>query len=257
MSKKIKILASTLAIALLFALVSTITTHSPTYAYSGGLLNGLAINLGSDLDDTQSTVNQATDNNDTYPSSPSVTVQKAGTQNDTLWYKFSSPVNISSYKLICNDDTYFRVKFYDNSKNVLFDNAAVVNGNLTNTPINDVSYVALVNEGKNYDIKVFEFDVFSNMVSPAATAIATPTPDTSSGMHSILTITLDNGFEKEFDIPMSELNEFLSWYDSSSGSSRYGIDKHDNNKGPFFKRTEYVIHDKILTFEVSEYTATE
>ncbi|MNC83295.1 hypothetical protein D3C75_1371690 [compost metagenome] len=53
---------------------------------------------------------------------------------------------------------------------------------------------------------------------------------------------------------MSEVTTFLNWYDSVSGSAKYGIDKHENNKGPFSKRTEYVVHDKILTFEVSEYT---
>lgn len=94
---------------------------------------------------------------------------------------------------------------------------------------------------------------------PTATPTPTPTPkptsEVPSGDRAILVITLTTGIEKEFDLPISEVNVFLNWYDSASGSNRYGINKHDNNKGPFSKRTEYVIHDKILTFEVSEYTA--
>ncbi|WP_238656048.1 discoidin domain-containing protein [Paenibacillus piscarius] len=95
--------------------------------------------------------------------------------------------------------------------------------------------------------------------TPEPTALPTPsptpTPDTSSGDRALLTIELTTGAEKEYDLPISEVNTFLTWYDSANGSARFGINKHDNNKGPFSKRTEYVIHDKILTFEVSEYTA--
>ncbi|MBY9078323.1 bacterial surface protein [Paenibacillus sp. CGMCC 1.18879] len=92
---------------------------------------------------------------------------------------------------------------------------------------------------------------------PTATPTTTPspTPEQPTGDRAILVVTMNTGLEKEFDLPMSEINAFLNWYDSASGSSRYGIDKHDNNKGPFSKRTDYVIFDKILTFEVSEYTA--
>lgn len=34
----------------------------------------------------------------------------------------------------------------------------------------------------------------------------------------------------------------------------YDINKHDNNKGPFSSRKDYVIYDKILTFQVNEYS---
>ncbi|OKP94369.1 galactose oxidase [Paenibacillus sp. P46E] len=66
---------------------------------------------------------------------------------------------------------------------------------------------------------------------------------------------MNTGLEKEFDLPMSEVNAFLNWYDTASGTTRYGINKHDNNKGPFNSRKEYVIFDKILTFSVNEYSA--
>lgn len=77
---------------------------------------------------------------------------------------------------------------------------------------------------------------------------------------AILTITLDTGLEKEFDLSMAEVNSFISWYEgkaAGSGTASYAIDKHDNNKGPFKNRKDYVIFDKILTFEVNEYEVTE
>ncbi|KWX74021.1 galactose oxidase [Paenibacillus jilunlii] len=50
----------------------------------------------------------------------------------------------------------------------------------------------------------------------------------------------------------------MEWYDArdaGSGPAQYVINKHDNNKGPFSKRKDYVVFDKILTIEVNEYTA--
>ncbi|OKP92273.1 hypothetical protein A3842_02555 [Paenibacillus sp. P3E] len=79
-----------------------------------------------------------------------------------------------------------------------------------------------------------------------------------TGSRAILTITLTTGIEKEYDLSIEEVNAFLKWYDAKdagTGPAKFAIDKHSNNKGPFAKRTEYVIFDKILTFEVSEYTA--
>ncbi|MNN40370.1 hypothetical protein D3C81_1544420 [compost metagenome] len=70
---------------------------------------------------------------------------------------------------------------------------------------------------------------------------------------------MKTGLEKEFDLPMSEVEAFMSWYDAKengTGPAKYGINKHNNNKGPFSKRTDYVIFKNILSFEVSEYSAT-
>ncbi|MGG4144873.1 hypothetical protein ABEW34_17290 [Paenibacillus algorifonticola] len=84
----------------------------------------------------------------------------------------------------------------------------------------------------------------------------TQSPDPSENENAILTITLDNGFEKEYDLTATELNAFLNWYDAKAGgtgSAKYGFEKNWNN-GPFTTQTEYIIFDKILTFEVSKYT---
>ncbi|AET58780.1 hypothetical protein HPL003_10095 [Paenibacillus terrae HPL-003] len=101
-----------------------------------------------------------------------------------------------------------------------------------------------------------------------ATTLKKSTPDPSeptepsepaqpTGDRAILTITMDNGFDKEFDLSKKELNAFIAWYDAKDagrGASFFAIDKHNNNKGPFSNRKDYVIFNKILTFEVSEYS---
>lgn len=97
---------------------------------------------------------------------------------------------------------------------------------------------------------------YSNEASATPHATVQPDPE-PSGNRAILTITLTTGLEKEFDLSIIEVNVFLNWYDardSGSGPAKFAIDKHQNNKGPFSKRTEYVIYDKILTFNVDEYS---
>ncbi|WP_415663159.1 Kelch repeat-containing protein, partial [Saccharibacillus brassicae] len=82
-------------------------------------------------------------------------------------------------------------------------------------------------------------------------------PTIPLGDRAILVVTMINGLEKEYDLPMSEIEAFTSWYDAKDagkGPARFVIDKHSNNKGPFSKRTDSVIFNNILTFEVSEYT---
>ncbi|WP_025716755.1 SPRY domain-containing protein [Paenibacillus sp. 1-18] len=105
----------------------------------------------------------------------------------------------------------------------------------------------------------------STTPDPSTKPDPSTTPDPSdtdgnsqpTGDRAILTVTMDNGFDKEFDLSKKELNAFIAWYDAkdaSRGASFFAIDKHNNNKGPFSNRKDYVIFNKILTFEVSEYS---
>ncbi|AWI06563.1 Ig-like domain-containing protein [Clostridium drakei] len=85
----------------------------------------------------------------------------------------------------------------------------------------------------------------------------TPTNPTDNTGNAILTITMTNGNVKSYTVPMSKVNDFISWYDNrvsgSTGKAYYTFDKTDNLQ-PFSKKTEYIIFDKISSYEVDEYT---
>ncbi|MDH2330513.1 discoidin domain-containing protein [Paenibacillus polymyxa] len=102
------------------------------------------------------------------------------------------------------------------------------------------------------------FEMYNALpVTPAPDPTPTPDPEQPTGDRAILVVTMDTGLEKEFDLSMKEINSFISWYEAKqagSGTASYAIDKHNNNKGPFSNRKDYVIFNKILTFEVSEYS---
>ena len=113
------------------------------------------------------------------------------------------------------------------------------------TVLNDITYFyvvkSVVNGVKSYD---------SNEAS------ATPKAVEVTGERALLTVTMVTGLEKEFDLSIEEVNAFITWYENKqagSGTASYAINKHNNNKGPFSARKDYVIFDKILTFEVNEY----
>lgn len=76
-------------------------------------------------------------------------------------------------------------------------------------------------------------------------------PDNGRAM---LTLYISGGQIKEYDLSTAELSAFLEWYDAKdagTGPAKYAFTK-TWNKGPFKARTEYVIFDKILTFDVDE-----
>ena len=119
-----------------------------------------------------------------------------------------------------------------------------------------LSTIILSNLDVNDMIQISAVD-FSGNESELSELVSSDNPEQSSGDRAILVVTMTTGLEKEYDLPMSDVNAFLNWYDArdaGSGPAKVAINKYSNNKGPFSKRTDYVIFDKILTFEVSEYT---
>lgn len=111
----------------------------------------------------------------------------------------------------------------------------------------DYRFDAIDTNGKLVDFNYEEPEVPSN-----PDPLPTPSAD-----RAIMVVTMTTGLEKEYELPMSDVVAFLNWYDArdaGSGPAKFAINKYSNNKGPFSKRTDYVIFDKILTFEVSEYT---
>jgi hypothetical protein len=71
----------------------------------------------------------------------------------------------------------------------------------------------------------------------------------------MLTITMTNGLEREYDLSMEEFNAFITWYDTKaagSGPARYTF-VNPLAKGAYVSRNSSVIFDKILTFDYDEY----
>lgn len=107
-------------------------------------------------------------------------------------------------------------------------------------------------------LKTYNPDIKDTSPAPDPGTETTPGQDTPKDIgRAILVVTMDTGLEKEFDLSMKEVNDFIAWYEAKqagTGTASYAINKHKNNIGPFSSRNDYVIFNKILTFEVSEYS---
>ncbi|MFF2175308.1 Ig-like domain-containing protein [Lysinibacillus sp. NPDC058147] len=68
--------------------------------------------------------------------------------------------------------------------------------------------------------------------------------------NAILSITLVNGITKEYDVTNTVLTNYLNWFDNAQGTSTF---KFSKTISPYKKVTEYIVHDKIASFEVREY----
>lgn len=71
--------------------------------------------------------------------------------------------------------------------------------------------------------------------------------------NAILSISLVNGAIKEYDVNMEEVNKFINWFEeraNGKGSATYSFNKKLN---PYKSVKEYIVHDKIASFEVREY----
>lgn len=252
MSKKVKLILSSLALLLIVALFSSLIPTPSTYAYPGGLLDGKTGFTGSTMWSSTTAITSLTDDN--------VNTNVKTTSNQWYWFDLGSSKDISGYSLLGGT---VNIVFYDMDKDQIGSpiEMQLSNGEQLSKSFKSVRFIAL--QAINTGDTIKEFDVFEQLLTPEPTTIPSPsstpapTPVIPIGDRAILTIELTTGVEKEYDLPMGDVNAFLNWYDTANGSSRYGINKHNNNKGPFSKRTEYVIHDKILTFEVSEYTTVQ
>ncbi len=87
----------------------------------------------------------------------------------------------------------------------------------------------------------------TELVVTAKVIVKKPISESSS---AILSITLVNGITKEYDVSNTVLNNYLNWFDSAQGTSTF---KFSKTISPYKKVTEYIVHDKIVSFEVREY----
>ncbi|MEK4189961.1 hypothetical protein [Paenibacillus sp. FSL L8-0494] len=287
MKKKLSLIFLTMFIIILALPLSSALAIPGT----GAILDnhGYSLNVGSDENTVDHYTTLASDGDLTS----GVTLGASGTTTDTLWMELNAITQINSVKIYHNatvasdlNSKYFKDNLYIRSNNI----GHIGNGSYDLQIDENMNKIAIVNNSKN-PITIYEVDFFTNATSapivvqptptptsspsptatpvptstPSPTATPTPTvtpkptatPEQPSGDRAILTITLVNGTEKEYDLPIAEVDAFLKWYDSRDagrGPGLYAIDKHSNNKGPFSKRKDYVVFDKILTFEVSEYT---
>ncbi|ERK30185.1 Ig-like domain-containing protein [Clostridium intestinale] len=90
----------------------------------------------------------------------------------------------------------------------------------------------------------------SNLTATCAVTVVQPSND-----RGVLAITMTNGQTKEYDLPNSEIEAFANWFDISNGKGqpKFGFTKKIQ---PYKEVKEYVVFDKISSYEVRTYTVS-
>ncbi len=121
----------------------------------------------------------------------------------------------------------------------------VIAENITETSYLDTTIV----NGTTYYYVVTAVNT-SGESNPSNEASATPIAPIVN--RALLNITMQDSLIKEYDLSMNQVNSFIDWYNSSTGSELYTVEKFANI-GPFLSRKDYLVKGKIVCFEVMEY----
>ncbi|MCM3708588.1 hypothetical protein M3205_23375 [Cytobacillus firmus] len=150
-------------IVLLMALVLFFVPFGSAFAYTGGLLNGKPINRGVDANTSTQIFSTITDNDEGTP----VSLQANG-QQDTFWYEFSSPVNLTHYQLkAMSTVTGLKITAVTSTGQVFtISSSPNTAGGKVSTSVSNVKKIVLTNTATS-PITVYEFDVFGSDANPS------------------------------------------------------------------------------------------
>jgi len=152
-----KILIMLLAVLLFLPTINT-------FAYTGGLLNGKNIYIGSSPTHQYTITGNVTDNNTTTTYRE---IGASGSNEDVFWYAFPTPIEIDQYQIkAAGTALNFRIHFFDEFNNII---ETIQPNNIDSIKSNNlvnglVKKVALENISSSVRA-VYEFDVFNSGTS--------------------------------------------------------------------------------------------
>ena len=154
--------------------------------YSGGLLDGVSMNLGTDQNDISGSIGNATDNDET------TSFSQTNTYNYT-WYEFSELKTINAIRVLAN--AAISVYAYNSSGAAIGSISATIDGTQTIVDWSNVSKIAFRNmSGSAYVVS--EYNVYGSSSAPE------PTDTTPPGEITGLTEThTDTSINFDFTVP--------------------------------------------------------
>ncbi|MEL4106718.1 kelch repeat-containing protein [Oscillospiraceae bacterium WX1] len=142
-------------------------------------------------------------------------------------------------------------KEYDLSESEIDTFVDWYNGNASGSPsymFNKTYYLGTLTSRK-------EYVAFSNIAFFEVMAYEEDgTPATPSGTNTaLLSVTMAPGDIMQYEITSAQLASFTDWYGSGASTCPTFAMSKFHDLGPFVSRTDYLVFDKIVDFEVLEY----
>ncbi|TVX92432.1 hypothetical protein [Paenibacillus agilis] len=126
--------------------------------YTGGLLDRATLNIGPSISNPITTTRVITDNN--------ATTYTRVELNYLVWYKFSSPQEISSL-ILKSEATKSSINFYDSNNNLLYTYNSLINDGVQTLPQPVKNVASVVLKPSKVDL-VSEWNVFTKASAPPA-----------------------------------------------------------------------------------------
>ncbi len=213
-----------------------------------------------DLSDNVHTVEIKRLSGKSYFSLDAIDIDENGTMIDNT---LEPPANLSATASDSRVDLIWDSVTEANSYNVYRSTTQGGPYSLLAPSVTDVTYysdASVVNDTTYYYVVSASYDEGESpySVEVSATPQGTGEPvdpiDPSNG-RAILTITMLNGKQLEYDLSSEEVDSFLAWYNTTAQGNGLGYYSFSDNSsdGPFTNRTDYIVFDKILMFELDEY----
>lgn len=142
-------------------------TFNSASAYTGGLLEGKVIQIGSSINLSES---GSTGNYTDGDATTSGILGAKDSTSDTIWYKFTEPMDITQVYLDAELTNGLVFSFFNASGTDMGQSiVSPTDSTLVDHVVNDVTYVALINNNTTETRRVYEFDVLGNLSSASDT----------------------------------------------------------------------------------------
>ncbi|KEQ23039.1 hypothetical protein ET33_18805, partial [Paenibacillus tyrfis] len=149
-------------LVILLQVLPVSSAQAATSKYTGGLLDGVTLNVGPSSNNPTSTVTEFTDNNGN-------TYKNIGT--NVAWYTFSAPKDISAVIAKWHSTYTIKMEFYDANNTLIGSYTPTTNDGVESLPntIQNVSSVVLRPVTAGSAILAYEWNVFTTPSFPPAT----------------------------------------------------------------------------------------
>lgn len=142
--------------------------------------------------------------------------------------------------------------------------ATVLPENATNKKVvwtsSDPTIATVDESGKVTSIKEGQVTITAKVENTNLTAtceVNVTKPVEVNKNRAILSISLVNRANKEYDVSMQEVDKFINWFEERSNGDGLALYSFSKKISPYKSVREYIIHSKIASFEVREYEVTE
>ncbi|TQI65401.1 hypothetical protein [Clostridium sp. KNHs216] len=107
--------------------------------------------------------------------------------------------------------------------------------------------------GVTYYYYVTAIDSSGVESQPSNGASATPAAPSSGGYNATLKITMVTGEVKEYNVNSTDIESFITWFNSNGSDSPVFTFEKTSDLGPYTSHTDYLAYDKISSFIVLKY----